>query len=210
MWKKILLIVAVLALIPVILFATGVISWPSIITPPISYPSHNPTNPQDKMAYITPNDAKVQQQLNEILNSWVYLLYSDYHAIRQWTATNISYVSDQEAHGVREYWQLPRETLELSTGDCEDFAILVCTFLRANGMPADEVYIVCGCSGNTCHGYLLEWRSDWWQGEGWVAIEPQQGIWTEIFIGTGWLLDYEVVYCFNDQHYYNGIPPRPV
>ena len=46
----------------------------------------------------------------------------DYLPIWEETA-QIKYLSDIEVHNVRDYWQVPEETLELLTGDCEDFAI---------------------------------------------------------------------------------------
>lgn len=38
--------------------------------------------------------------------------------------SSMRYVSDTDAHGQREFWQAPRETIARGTGDCEDFAIL--------------------------------------------------------------------------------------
>lgn len=38
--------------------------------------------------------------------------------------SSMRYVSDTDAHGKREFWQAPRETIARGTGDCEDFAIL--------------------------------------------------------------------------------------
>jgi len=49
-------------------------------------------------------------------------LISKYPSIQQvsiWIYINIVYQADK-----KEYWQSPNETLELRTGDCEDFAIL--------------------------------------------------------------------------------------
>lgn len=156
-------------------------------------------------AYITPDDPVVQRQLSEILKGRLWIL-TDYGAIRSWVAEHIRYVSDLEAHGVSEYWQLPRETLERRTGDCEDFTILLCTFLRAYGYSAEEVYVVVGLYERSCHAYLALWSPE----KGWGLQEPQYGSWVEFFFGTAyWLEKYEVLYSFNDQHYYRGMPPAP-
>ena len=44
--------------------------------------------------------------------------------IADWLWKNIEYKDDYEVHGVNEYWQMPLETFELKTGDCEDIALL--------------------------------------------------------------------------------------
>jgi len=157
--------------------------------------------------YITPDDPVVRQQLAEILDSWRPLLFSDYEAIRTWVAQHIRYVSDQEVHGVSDYWQFPKDTLERRTGDCEDFAILLCTFLRAYGYSAEHVYVVCGRYGDSYHAYICEWHS----GKGWLMTEPQHDIWIE-YLGFGsdwWLSQYEALFSFNDRFYYQGLPPAP-
>ncbi|HJX68828.1 MAG TPA: transglutaminase-like domain-containing protein, partial [Dehalococcoidia bacterium] len=85
-------------------------------------------------AYITPNCTLVRDCLQGILGDPPYEpTRTDFDAIRDWVAANIDYVSDEEQWGVEEYWQTPEETLSLQTGDCEDFAILLCTLLRAFG-----------------------------------------------------------------------------
>lgn len=209
MWNTkhiLLLVMAVLILVPMLLFVSGVIPGSPVTVPLLGHPPRQPTHIEDMKAYITPDDPVVQQQLNQILNSWWRWAYSDYEAIRQWIGVNIRYVSDQQAHGVREYWQLPRETLELRTGDCEDFAILLCTFLRAHGYSAERVYVVCGSDGDILHGYVAEWRDT----KGWAMMEPQIDIWNEYFFGSEWWVGhYKVLFSFNDQYYYEGMPPPP-
>lgn len=44
-------------------------------------------------------------------------------SISFWIFSNIIMKSDIEIHG-KPYWQTPEETIELETGDCEDFCIL--------------------------------------------------------------------------------------
>ncbi|MBA7540555.1 hypothetical protein ES705_32854 [subsurface metagenome] len=70
--------------------------------------------------YITPDDPEVKAALNDILSGEWRWAYNDFNTLREWVATHVSYKSDQYAHGVTDYWQLPSETLKLGTGDCED------------------------------------------------------------------------------------------
>jgi transglutaminase-like putative cysteine protease len=66
-----------------------------------------------------------------------------------------------------EFWQLPRETIEWGKGDCEDQAILLCTLMRAIGVPASDVRVVVGLvslGGGTAHA------------------------WTEFKLGTRWYI----------------------
>jgi len=205
--KRPLMLLAVLtaAAVALVLLLTGHIS-PSPAAPLISGEDFPTEITHDSVkAYITPDDPVVQRQLSDILKGRLWVL-TDYGAIRSWVAEHIRYVSDQEAHGVSEYWQLPRETLERRTGDCEDFAILLCTFLRAYGYSVEEVYVVVGLYGRSCHAYLALWSPE----KGWGMQEPQSGSWVEFFFGTAWWLDqYEVVYSFNDKYHYGGMPPAP-
>ncbi len=46
----------------------------------------------------------------------------------EWVAHNIAYARDPG-----DYWQSPSETLSLRTGDCEDFALLICSMVGALG-----------------------------------------------------------------------------
>jgi hypothetical protein len=159
--------------------------------------------------YITPNDLEIQDKVTEILaGSWRWAL-DDFEALREWVADHITYVSDQAAHGVREYWQLPVETLSLGTGDCEDFAILLCTLLRAHRVPADEVYVGGGFPEDPQspgHAFLFE---HWHEGI-WRALEPQQGVWMTLLIGDIDISGYSEFYSFNDQQCFSGKPTPPV
>ena len=53
---------------------------------------------------------------------------------------NVAYATDQEMHGVSDYWQYPAETLLSGKGDCEDQALLLASVLEAMGM--DTVLII--------------------------------------------------------------------
>ncbi len=166
-----------------------------------------PNHPEQMQSFITPNDPAVQAVLNEILGQSLGI-FCDFEALRDWVSSHVSYRHDQDVHGVSEYWQYPSETLSLGTGDCEDFAILLCSLLRAYGVPADQVYVVVGVSQeNTGHAYLIE---KWYQGI-WRVTEPQDGAWKGVLFGD-WstLVSYETLWCFNDYQYFNGTPTLPV
>lgn len=183
---------------------------PTLTPTPMPTPTPTPTptlapTPISMKHYITPNDPQVRAVVNDVVNRQIRV-FTDFEALRDWVSDNITYRSDQEVHGVGDYWQLSSKTLELGTGDCEDFAILLCTLLRAYGVPADKVYVAIGCGEDGCHGYLVE---KWFEGI-WRVIEPQYGAWVGFFLGD-WLTSasYDTIYCFNDQDYFRGPPTLP-
>lgn len=55
--------------------------------------------------------------------------------IADWIHNNIKYTDDKEVWKKSDYWQSPTETLELRTGDCEDFAILLWACAKKLGIP---------------------------------------------------------------------------
>jgi len=164
-----------------------------------------PGQPEQMKRYVTPNDSIVKQSLRDILQREA-MAFNDFERLRDWVSSYISYKFDQDIHGVSEYWQLPAETLELHTGDCEDFAILLCSLLRAYGVPSNQVYVAVGFGeGQTRrgHAYLVE---KWYQGI-WRVTEPQAGAWAGVFL-MDWMtmVSYETFYCFNDQRCLEGLP----
>jgi len=130
--------------------------------------------------------------------------------IRDWVATNIEYKTDDEQWGVDEYWQTPDETLSLLSGDCEDFAILLCTLLRAYGIGEEQIYVAVGVDEEGYgHAFLIE---NWYLDGEWRAIEPQVGAQTfppgrrfeDYNLADFKLLrDYEIITAFNDLYYYD-------
>jgi predicted transglutaminase-like cysteine proteinase len=165
------------------------------------------SNQTEMERYITPNDPVVKEFLQDTLNSEA-LAFNDFERLRNRVSSYISYQSDQDIHGVSEYWQLPSETIKLRTGDCEDFAILLCSLLRAYGVPPDQAYVAVGYEEGQTHGhaYLVE---KWYQGV-WRITEPQAGAWAGVFI-MDWAtaVSYETLYCFNDQRCIKGLPTLP-
>jgi predicted transglutaminase-like cysteine proteinase len=147
--------------------------------------------------YITPSDSIIQQTLENIVNN---PLVPDWIEIRDWVANEIEYVSDIAAHGVSEYWQLPRETLSLGTGDCEDFSILLCSFYRAIGWNINEVYVVIGEKEGMYHAWV-KLNVDI---IGWQNIEPQAGGLNTVVGDFLSLSGYTAKYNFNDA-YFNAV-----
>jgi Bacterial transglutaminase-like cysteine proteinase BTLCP len=169
-------------------------------------------------AYIAPNCTLVWDCLQDILGDSPYELSKDgFDAIRDWVAANIEYKSDEEQWGVEEYWQTPEETLSLHTGDCEDFAILLCTLLRAYGIGEEQIYVAVGVDNEGYgHAFLIE---NWYLDGEWRAIEPQVGTQTfppgrrfqEYNLADFKLLrDYEIIAAFNDSIYYDESFPWDV
>ncbi len=165
--------------------------------------------PEDAKQYITPSDTEVKTLVATLLSSEWSKSYGRFDAIREWVATRIKYSSDATVHQASDYWQFPIETIECGTGDCEDLSILLCTLLRASGVPQDDVYVVIGAreGTNEYHAYVLE-RFDTGY---WRMIEPQIDYSTSAlsFQFFDWMLlsDYSSdIYCFNDQDFFYGLP----
>ena len=133
-----------------------------------------------------------------------------FDAIRDWVAANIEYKTDEEQWGVDEYWQTPGETLSLCSGDCEDFAILLCTLLRAYGISEEQIYVAVGVGNDGYgHAFLIE---NWYLDGEWRAIEPQVGTVTfppgrrfkdYSLVDFKLIRDYEIILGFNDFYYYD-------
>jgi predicted transglutaminase-like cysteine proteinase len=167
------------------------------------------SRPEQAMCYVTTNAEEIRTAVKIILSTESGKPYNEFNALRDWVATRIFYKSDQDNFGVSDYWQFPLETLERGTGDCEDIAILLCSLLRASGVPADQVYVAIGTPKGTegYHAYLLERYS---KGV-WSMIEPQLDPVTSAFSFTflDWALTYDFssdLFCFNDQYVFNGAP----
>jgi transglutaminase-like putative cysteine protease len=126
---------------------------------------------------------------NDLIPDWV--------EIRDWVSKNINYTLDSEVHATEEYWQYPNETLTLGTGDCEDFSILLCSLLRANGWDENEAYVVIGVKDGQYHGWV-KLNVDL---IGWQSIEPQADALNTLVGDTLTLSGFTAEYMFNDQNF---------
>lgn len=160
--------------------------------------SRAPTTAAEYKNYVTPNDSTVQATLSSILaNKPVYR--TDFGAIQEWVSTNTTYVSD-----TGEYWQTPKETIERGKGGREDFSILFCSLLRANGVPSNSVYVVAGTSSEGGHAYVAEnYRYGTWR-----YLEPQASTSFWSFLDQDELPQHAhtELYYFNDVVYNSGQP----
>jgi transglutaminase-like putative cysteine protease len=98
---------------------------------------------------------------------------------------------------VPDYAQLPRETLQLKTGDAKDYAILAVSLLRAAGMNEEKAFVVLGTNGTTCYGWLrLNIGETWYR----VVPNPYGGFYSIYghLRQVNWPLVYTAVYYFND------------
>jgi hypothetical protein len=145
--------------------------------------------------YITPNEQSVVALKNQILKD-KFFLTPNWMAIRDWVGNNIKYRNDSVVHSSREYWQLPRETIQRGTGDCEDFAILLCSLLRADGWSSSNVYVFLGERDGNYHG----WVKIIWEGIGY-GIEPQANGWSTVLGDFFHLSGYNAEYAFNDVRF---------
>ena len=57
---------------------------------------------------------------------------TDVQSILNWVYEYVEYRSDVETWGIEDYWQTPRQTNTLRTGDCEDMSIFVLFLVKQN------------------------------------------------------------------------------
>jgi predicted transglutaminase-like cysteine proteinase len=146
-------------------------------------------------SFVTHEDQNVVELKNKILKDKPPLTL-DWMALRDWVGNNIQYRSDSEIHGERDYWQFPNETIQLRTGDCEDFSLLLCSLLRADGWSLDSVYVIVGEQNNQYHAWVkVIWNDIQYN------IEPQ-GNGFAIAVGDILTLSgYNAKYYFNDEKF---------
>ena len=145
--------------------------------------------------FITPKESNLVRMRNEIVN-YKFFLLPNWIAIRDWIGNNIEYRDDSVVHGTGEFWQFSKETLTLGTGDCEDFAILVCSLLRAYDYSPNDVYVVIGKKGEALHA----WAKVNLGVLGWYNLEPQQNGWSTLIGDFLSLSGYQAVYEFNEVY----------
>jgi len=183
-------------------------SHSAIITVNATFPRH--FDPDLCRLFITPNEANIVSIKNKILNS-KFPLTPDWIVLKDWVATNIKYPSndvngdgepdyDYVKHGKWEYWQLPKETLQLRMGDCEDYSILLVSLLRAAGWSPDDVYVVIGKNSEGKGHAWVKIKLNLVLGSVWYNLEPQVGGWNifDVVFDTWECSGYHAEWYFND------------
>ncbi len=146
--------------------------------------------------FITPIDPSVTNLRDEILQETLAVLTPDWMKFRDWVGNKIDYKYDSDVHGERDFWQFSNETIQLETGDCEDFSILLCSLLRSNGWDTDSVYVVVGEKNSQYHAWvMLIWNDIKYN------IEPQGSGFDTVLGDVASLSGYEAVCYFNDQEF---------
>jgi len=146
-------------------------------------------SPETAKLYVTPNDKIVRETLDEI--SRAYPKVPMWMAIKDWVLRNVQYRSDYQAYGVKDFWNLPRETIRLGAGDCEDLSLLLCSLYRAAGYSQDDTYVILASKGETGHA----WTEVRVSGSGWQRID------LTMFRVQTERLGYEAEYRFNDIYF---------
>lgn len=154
-------------------------------------------DPELVKLFVTPREPSVVALKDEVLKD-APLKLKDWIALRNWVGDNIQYRHDDAVYGVRDYWQFGKETVNLRTGDCEDFAILLCSLLRAAGYSPDDVYVVIGKNPNGYHA----WVKINLESIGWYNLEPQENGWATLVGDFLTLSNYQAQYEFNDQQFH--------
>lgn len=165
--------------------------------------------------FVQPNNQLVQATLKEILAN-KSPFENDLQAIRNWVAANIMYEPDPEKPPLMirirnwvtninysDYWRYPEETIKNRDGDCEDFAILLCSLLRAYGYSPDDVYVALGMGSDDIGHAFVALKED---GK-WSYVEPQAT--RGWFNCRGWIADRVLNECrtysiFNDRDFSNA------
>lgn len=178
------------------------------------FPRSPEPNPGLCKLFITPKEAYVSSIKNQILSN-KFPLTPDWIALKDWVKTNIEYPLDDAdgdgdpdydyiKHGKWEYWQLPKETLQLRTGDCEDYSILLVSLLRAAGWAPDDVYVVLGKNSEGEGHAWVKIKINLPLGSVWYNLEPQAGGWNifDIAIDVWTCSGYQAECYFNDSQYH--------
>ena len=154
-------------------------------------------NPELVKLFVTPREPSLIALKDEVLKD-ALLKVKDWIALRNWVGSNIQYQNDDAVYGVRDYWQFGKETVNLRTGDCEDFAILLCSLFRAAGYSPSDVYVVIGKNAAGYHA----WVKINLDTLGWYNLEPQENGWATLVGDFITLSDYQALYEFNDQQFH--------
>jgi predicted transglutaminase-like cysteine proteinase len=167
--------------------------------------SHQPSTINQMKLLVTPQALQEALAIVDTAVSDTPSNVASINKMRLWVYSNIKQSSDDDLHGVNDYWQTPAETLALKAGDCEDFAILLVSMMRAYGAPKDQVYVAVGNDANgEWHAFIVE-RYTY---GAWVEFDPEYLNDAVLLVGNT-SFPYKISYCFNDQNGFNGTPVYP-
>lgn len=145
--------------------------------------------------FITPDDALVQQIINQITGGWSDPsdwdeYWKDIKALYDWVVHNIAYDYDGlfpvlpstlsgDVDYITEMWQFPNETLSLERGDCEDMAILLCSLVRGYSQEywAECILIASSSAGHAAVQIPVS-------GDKLAILDPAGNYYTSNFLGT--------------------------
>ena len=163
---------------------------------------------RDPRVFITLDDPVVKAKVEEVTRL-SRTTEEKQQAIFEYVRKEITYVTEGNPkkwkypqpflHFKPEFWQLPRETIEWGSGDCEDQAILLCTMMRIAGVPASDVRVVLGLlHGSGGHAWV-----EFKMGDTWYALES-----TSVYFNYMEKSEYyslflpDIMGWFNDDEYY--------
>ena len=181
-----------MSLVVLLLVASSVFLFlRKLAEPEYKYELVLPENPQ---RFIQPENSKVQEVAGR-LGSVEECYY--------WVAANVFYVPDYSL-GSSDYWLYPSQAIERGRGDCEDFAILLCSLIRAKGVSSEDVRVVAGLVPSNGDIVGHAWVELKYQGK-WLALEcatrgPQAPPPFDYYL-THTHNEYRRVYWFNDVYY---------
>jgi predicted transglutaminase-like cysteine proteinase len=78
----------------------------------------------------------------EKIESLKYARLNNPSEISKWLSKNVTYKSDWLGHSEKDYWQNPKETIILKSGDCEDYAFLSQALLNEIGIKSSVILIL--------------------------------------------------------------------
>ena len=166
---------------------------------------------KDPRVLITINDPVVKAKVEDITRLAV-TTGEKQQAIFEYVRKEITYVTEGNPKEWKypqpflqfkpEFWQLPRETIEWGSGDCEDQSILLCTMMRMAGVPASNVRVVLGLlhvSGGVGGHAWVEFK----MGDTWFALESTS-VYFNYMEKTLYysLFSPDIMGWFNDEEYY--------
>ncbi len=165
----------------------------------------------DPRVIITLDDPVVRAKTDELTGSYS-TIEEKQDALFQYIRKEIEYVTEGNPKKYSyprsflqfkfDFWQLPRETIEWGSGDCEDYSILLCTMMRMVGVPAENVRVVLGVvtfpGGRAGHAWV-----EFKRGDQWYVLETTSPSWNYVTKARYYeLFSPELWGWFNDQEHH--------